>query len=136
MNQVITSKGKIMLACRQIVAEQGLEALNMRAVAARCGVSIGTLYNYYADKDELVLATVESIWRDIFHSGGLNPAQASFTGCVAELYGRMRRGAQAYPGFLTGHAMGIAGDVRDDARGRMDGAMAHIRSILSGEVCI
>ena len=128
MNQVITSKGKIMLACRQIVAEQGLEALNMRAVAARCGVSIGTLYNYYADKDELVLATVESIWRDIFHSDGpCHPAE-SFIGYVSELYGRLIRGAERYPNFLTGHSVGIAAARRGEAKSAMEQTFAHMKA--------
>ena len=128
MNTNITSRDAILEACRRIVAERGMKALSMRLVADECHIALGTLYNYFADKDALVLATVESIWRDVFHGGDTNPAKASFTGYVAELYERMRRGAQAYPGFLTGHAIGIAGDVRGEARGRMDGALAHIRA--------
>ena len=68
MNTVITSKEAIMQVCRRIVAEKSLTALNMRLVADECHIALGTLYNYYADKDELVLATVESILRDIFHA--------------------------------------------------------------------
>lgn len=128
MNTNITSREAILQVCRRIVAEGGMQALSMRRVADECRIALGTLYNYFADKDALVLATVESIWQDVFHGGGANPAHASFTDCVAELYGRMRRGAQAYPGFLTGHAVGLAGDVRGEARDRMDGTLAHIRS--------
>ena len=36
-------------------------------MAAVCGVSVGCIYNYFASKTELVSATVESIWNDIFH---------------------------------------------------------------------
>ena len=32
-----------------------------------CGVSVGCIYNYFASKTELLSATVESIWSDIFH---------------------------------------------------------------------
>ena len=128
MNTNITSRDAILEACRRIVAERGMKALSMRLVADECHIALGTLYNYFADKDALVLATVESIWRDIFHGGGLNPAQASFTDCVKELFGRMQRGAQRYPGFLTGHAIGIAAAKRGEARSMMDGALAHIRA--------
>ena len=51
MNTVITSKKSIMQVCRHIVAESGLTALNMRSVADECHIALGTLYNYYADKD-------------------------------------------------------------------------------------
>ena len=78
MNTVITSQEAIMQVCRRIVAEKGLKALNMRLVADECHIALGTLYNYYGDKDELVLATVESIWRDIFHAGQRSEADVSF----------------------------------------------------------
>lgn len=67
MNTGVTSKEAIMQVCRQIVAAKGLPALNMRLVADECHIALGTLYNYYSDKNELLIATVESIWKDIFH---------------------------------------------------------------------
>ena len=79
LNTVITSKAAIMLVCRRIVAEKGLTALNMRLVTDECHIALGTLYNYYADKEELVLATVESIWRDIFHADQQCAADVSFS---------------------------------------------------------
>lgn len=57
-----------MQVCRRIAAQEGLSALSMRTVARACGVALGTLYNYYADKDALLIATVESIWQEIFHT--------------------------------------------------------------------
>ena len=44
MNTVITSKEAIMQACRRIVAEKGMKALNMRLVADQCHIALGTLY--------------------------------------------------------------------------------------------
>ncbi|MGN0801853.1 MAG: TetR/AcrR family transcriptional regulator [Candidatus Faecivicinus sp.] len=128
MNANITSKEAIMQACRRIVAEKGMKALNMRLVANECHIALGTLYNYYADKDALVLATMESIWKDIFHAEARNQSGVSFPDCVADLYGRIRRGAQAYPGFLTGHAIGIAGAKRGEAKSVMDHTLAHIKA--------
>ena len=45
LNTVITSKEAIMQVCRRIVAEKGMNALNMRLVADECGIALGTLYN-------------------------------------------------------------------------------------------
>ena len=67
MNPVVTSKEAILQSCRKILAEQGLSALSMRAVSGQLGIALGTLYNYFSDKDALMLATVESVWKDIFH---------------------------------------------------------------------
>ena len=127
MNTVITSKEAIMQACRRIVAEKGMKALNMRRVADECHIALGTLYNYYADKDELVLATVESVWRDIFHAEQWGGADTSFPGYVAELFARIRKGAEAYPDFLTGHSVGIAGAKRGEAKSVMEHTFAHMK---------
>ena len=65
LNTIVTSKEEIMQVCRRIVAEKGMKALNMRLVADECHIASGTLYNYYANKDALVLVAVESIWKEI-----------------------------------------------------------------------
>lgn len=117
-----------MQVCRCIVAEKGIKALNMRLVAEECHIALGTLYNYYADKDALVLSTVESIWRDIFHAGQPKETNVPFPDYVAELYARVRKGAEVYPGFLTGHSISIAGAKRGEAKSVMDHTFAHMKA--------
>ena len=67
MNTVITSKESILKVSRELIANQGWAAINIRTVAAANGVSVGSIYNYFASKSDLVSATVESVWHDIFH---------------------------------------------------------------------
>ena len=128
MNTVITSKEAIMQVCRRIVTEKGLTALNMRLVADECHIALGTLYNYYADKDELVLDTVESIWKDIFHADQQCVTDISFSDYVADLYARIRKGAQEYPNFLTGHSISIASAKRGEAKSAMEHTFAHMKT--------
>lgn len=128
MNTVITSKEAIMQVCRCIVAEKGMKALNMRLVAKECHIALGTLYNYYADKDALILATVESIWREIFHGIHSAAAGVSFANYVAEIFAHIRQGAEAYPGFLTGHSISIASAKRDEAKSIMEHTFTHIKA--------
>ena len=61
-----TSKEEILKTSRVLIQQNGWEAVNIRAVAAACGVSVGCIYNYFGSKTELVSAAVESIWSDIF----------------------------------------------------------------------
>lgn len=128
LNTVITSKEAIMQVCRRIVAEKGMNALNMRLVADECGIALGTLYNYFAGKYAPVLAAVESIWRDIFHAGTPQETAPSFPGYVAVLYGRIQKGAEAYPGFLTGHSISIAASKRGEAKSVMEHTFAHMKA--------
>src|SRR6201986_5445212 len=41
-------------AALQLIEERGLEALTTNAIAAKAGVSIGTLYQYFRDKDAIL----------------------------------------------------------------------------------
>ena len=44
----------ILVAARDLLAEGGLDALSMRAVAARVGISATAIYNYFTNKQALV----------------------------------------------------------------------------------
>lgn len=46
-------------AARALVAEEGLEALSLAALARRVGLSRPSLYEYFRSKDDLVAAIVE-----------------------------------------------------------------------------
>ena len=48
----------ILEAARDLLAEGGLEALSMRGVAARVGVSATAIYNYFENKQALVRQVV------------------------------------------------------------------------------
>ena len=65
MNHLATSKEDILAASRELIKENGWTAVSIRAVASRCSVSAGTIYNYYESKAELLGDTIESIWREI-----------------------------------------------------------------------
>lgn len=49
----------ILEAAARIVASQGLAAFNTNAVAERAGVSIGSLYQYYPNKNALMAALIQ-----------------------------------------------------------------------------
>src|SRR5262245_28504316 len=46
----------ILEAAEQVAAERGLEATSTAAIAARAEVAVGTLYNYFPDRDALIAA--------------------------------------------------------------------------------
>ena len=105
MNLVVTSKEEIMRVCRKIVSERGISALNMRVVAKECGIALGTLYNYYSDKDDLLIATIKSVWKDIFGMYHGCENNMSFADFVADIFYRMREGLKEYPNFFMAHSI-------------------------------
>jgi len=53
---------RILDAAALLVCEDGVEALSTRSIAERAEIPVASLYQYFADKDEILLALVE---RDI-----------------------------------------------------------------------
>lgn len=48
---------------RKQVLEQGYSAMTIRSVASACGISIGTVYNYFPSKDMLVASFMLEDWQ-------------------------------------------------------------------------
>ena len=126
MNTVVTSKEKILKSSRELIQRQGWSAVSIRSVAAACGVSVGSIYNYFDSKSELIGATVESVWGEIFH----RPRDASVfqdvQACVTWMYQRMAYGCEQYPGFFTLHSLGFMREDKSDGKRRMQQAWQHI----------
>ena len=100
LNTVITSKEAIMQVCRRIVAEKGMNALNMRLVADECGIALGTLYNCFAGKDALVLAAVGRASGEIFFMRARpRKRPRSFPAMWRCCTGASKRARKPIPGF-------------------------------------
>lgn len=106
----ISSKEKIIVSCREMAQEKGLSSINMRSVAAKCNVSVGAVYNYFPSKTELLCATIESIWKDIFHILKEPFGFTDFISCISWLFESIHQGSEKYPEFLFRHAMTLASE--------------------------
>ena len=102
MNPMATSKEEILKTSRVLIQQNGWEAVNIRAVAAACGVSVGCIYNYFGSKTELVSAAVESIWSDIFRHPN-DPAVFEDTlSCIRWMYRQMEYGC-IFNSYVNGY---------------------------------
>lgn len=126
MNTVVTSKEDILKTSRTLIQQQGWSAVNIRSVAAACGVSVGSIYNYFDSKATLVGATVESVWCEIFHRPEDADVFRDTQACVTWMYQRMEYGCRQYPGFFTLHSLGFMREDKADGKRRMQKTWQHI----------
>jgi len=53
-------KRRLLAAATELAAEGGYDAVQMRDVASRAGVALGTLYRHYSSKDQLLVAALDA----------------------------------------------------------------------------
>lgn len=59
------SRAAIVQAASELFAEQGFAHTAVSAIAKRAGISQGLMYNYFASKDDLLVAIFEKGWQDV-----------------------------------------------------------------------
>lgn len=57
----------ILDAAARILAQQGRDALNTNLVAEKAGVSIGSLYQYFPNRDAIIAAVADRHFHRLFH---------------------------------------------------------------------
>ena len=130
MNPMATSKENILQISRKLIQQNGWAGVSIRSVAAACGVSVGCIYNYFESKTDLLSATVESIWNDIFHHPEDEAVFQDTLSCVRWMYRQLEYGCQRYPGFFTHHALGFVQQDTADGKQQMQRAWQHILDAL------
>lgn len=55
---------KIFNAVVLLIRKHGYSAINMRMIAKESGIAVGTLYNYYSDKEALTTTVVYLSWKE------------------------------------------------------------------------
>lgn len=78
-------------AARDLLLEQGLDGLSMRAIAERVEYSPATIYLYFRDKDELVREVVQTGFDRLSDVVLQERERTGDTATPAELYGAMGR---------------------------------------------
>jgi len=56
-----TTRVQILQAAEELIAARGLERASLAMIARRAGVAVGTLYNYFTDRDAMIRALFD--WR-------------------------------------------------------------------------
>jgi AcrR family transcriptional regulator len=65
-NNNLNYKDIILSAAKDIAEKQGITKINIRSVAKNSGIAIGTVYNYFPSKGDLLIAVIENFWEGAF----------------------------------------------------------------------
>lgn len=123
---------RILAAATKVLAAGGPDALTMDKVAREAGMAKGTLFLYYANKEELVLAIMEG-WVDELAArfdailGSAAAPDDKLRSAVLALLAQFDRRRD-----LTGYSIGlpVSPAARAGLRGRFEGNMRRIAAIL------
>ena len=88
MNRRITSQEKILEKALEIAKREGVDKLSIRKLSSACNIAIGSVYNYFPDKEALVTAMAEEFWTAIFENQNkLYREEMGFTDFLEQYYG-------------------------------------------------
>lgn len=125
MNNAVTSKDEILRISKKLITQQGPKAVNIRAIASECNASVGAIYNYYPSKSELLMATIDSIWQEIFHIS-LTKDASDFIEYTHQLFTCLQKGDEKYPNFFSLHSISLIGADKRKGEELMKESWKHI----------
>ncbi|WP_433182055.1 TetR family transcriptional regulator [Actinoallomurus sp. CA-150999] len=119
---------RIVQAAAALASRGGVEAMQMRTVAERAGVALGTLYRYFPSKMDLVVAVVSEEMDTL--EGSLDrrpPRSATAAGRAVEVLMRATRGLMREPELADALIRSLLlSDVKTDFGDRMAGLLARV----------
>lgn len=68
MNRRVTTRDAILQQTMAIAMKEGIDKVSIRKIASECNIAIGSVYNYFPNKDALVEAVCEQFWERILDS--------------------------------------------------------------------
>ena len=67
MGKILENPKQLILDnAKNILYNEGYSNLNIRSVAKACNLAVGTIYNYYPSKKELVIEMMVEYWKECF----------------------------------------------------------------------
>ena len=128
MNKQVSSAQEILSAAKEIAYSQGISQVSIRRTAAACGIAVGTVYHYYADKSDLILAVLRDFWQRLYHGAQCAPAQAQgYLAFCQGFYTQLHQNLQAFARDFLSDMGGLDAHTRQRGRQMEEEVFAHIR---------
>ncbi|SFD24215.1 TetR/AcrR family transcriptional regulator [Clostridium uliginosum] len=68
MSRIIENPKQLILTrAKEILYNEGYEKFSMRTLSKKCDIALGTIYNYYPTKKELIIEMMTDYWKEHFY---------------------------------------------------------------------
>lgn len=121
-----TLRDTLLELARAAAESQGPDAVNIRTIAKQAGVATGTVYNYFASKDDLLLALTEDCWRRALAELETAIPPGRFPARLAAVFTFLQKQLDAPGGRLMNHL----GGAETAGMARMADAQRRLADIL------
>lgn len=116
MNKTAVSKELLVQTAKKIIYEQGLEKLSIRRLAAECDISVGSVYNYFESKADLIFAVFEDFWQSVYHEVFKIDDADHFLAFFITLYDHLYRNLKDFETSLLGQVAMMNAQEREKGR--------------------
>ena len=100
-------ENRILRAARERLLGGDLSSFSARGIAEDCGIAVGTIYNYYRDKESLMAAVMAQDWQaELTKAGERIDAVPSIEEGVRCLYEAMRSFSRVYESVWASYPTG------------------------------
>ena len=130
MNTIVTSKQEILKQSRSILQTKGYRSISIRAIAQACHVSIGSIYNYFKSKTDLISETIESVWLEIFHPSNMESSPEDVDAWIEWVMQRLEESQTLYLDFFRLHAICFEKNEQKEGQKHMHKIWDHIEESL------
>lgn len=135
MKVMTSSKEEILQKSRELIATEGLQSFNIRSLAKKCDLSIGSIYNYFENKTEILTETIAYVWCDILNISHISDQPSNFLQEVETLFANLEKGNEKYPDFISFHSMSFFHHGKQEAQNQMEAAWKELKKYLYDILC-
>lgn len=69
LSRIIENPRELILnEAKKILYNEGYPSISIRRVAKECNIAVGTIYNYFPSKKELIVEMMTNFWKEYFYS--------------------------------------------------------------------
>lgn len=118
-------ENKLIEEAKRQIQQVGYGTVTIRSIAKACGVGVGTVYNYFSSKDELLASYILSDWNTCISTIGEVNKYASDPEPVARcIYEQLCAFAQRHAGVFRDAAASVA----------FSGSFSHYHAMLRAQL--